>query len=323
VNGKGFVVGVDGGNSKTDVVVADLTGRVLSRARGVGTQSPIGDAESAAAALASLVGVAKRAAGLDDVASAAVFYLANLDLADEEDVLSLALEPHAIASRMAFGNDTLAVLRAGTDQGWGVAVVLGTGINAIAMSPSGQIERFLGIGPESGDWGGGRGLAIAGVGGAVRAEDGRGPATTLAQVLPAHFGFATAHELAVAIRRMTVPRARVLELTPLVLAAADDGDAVAESLIVRQGDEVATMAVALLRRIGRLNEETPLILGGGVAQGGSRLLLDTIRERLADAAPLAYIKVLDLPPVAGAVAAALDLAEADRTAVHTVRAYNW
>ena len=52
-------------------------------------------------------------------------------------------------------NDTFAVLRAGTERGWGVAVVCGAGINCVGVSPDGRHARFPALGTITGDWGGG------------------------------------------------------------------------------------------------------------------------------------------------------------------------
>lgn len=323
VNTPELVIGVDGGNSKTDVAIADLDGVVLGRVRGPGTTSPIHGAAAVARNLAELVRAAEAQVGVDQPPAAAVFYLANVDLPEEENAIMEALAPHEIARKVVVGNDTLAVLRAGTDQGWGVGVVLGAGINAIGVAPDGQVERFLSLGAISGDWGGGMGLAIAGLGAAVRAEDGRGPTTTLADVLAAHFGLDTAHELAVAIHRGSIARERLFEMSPLVMAAAESGDIEATNLVIRLGCETAEWIVAAIRRLGRLQEATPVILGGGVARSRDPLLIATIRERVADAAPRARVQVLDLPPVAGAVAAALDLTGAGEPALHAARTHDW
>ena len=323
-NGTGCVVGVDGGNSKTDAAIADLAGNVLARVRGAGTHmSPVHGPARLAQQLAGLVGVAKSKAGWSGTLDAGVFYLANVDLPDEQAMLSAELVKVGVAKEITVDNDTLAVLHAGTDDKWGVAVVLGTGINAIGVGPDGQTERFLGLGSISGDWGGGHGLAVYGVGAAVRFEDGRGDPTVLADTLPAHFGIANAHELALAEDRDEVSLAQVLELTALVIAAADGGDPVAASLVVRQGREVVAMVRALLRRLGRLDVATPVILGGGVGQCGSPLLMATIRQGLSEVAPLAELSVLTAPPVAGAVAVALRQAGAGDDALKVLRAHSW
>jgi len=318
-----LVVGVDGGNSKTDVAIADLSGQILGRSRGDGTRAPDDGAEHVAAHLANLIAAAKAQAARSEPLAAAVFYLANLDLPEEEREMEQALAPYGLSRHLVVGNDTLAVLRAGTDQGWGVAIVLGAGINGIGVAPTGQVERYLAIGQISGDWGGGMGLAVASVGAAMRCEDGRGPATSLAQRLPEHFGLINTHQLVIALHRNRVPWSRLHELVPVLLATADAGDPVARDLVTRQGREIACMASALIRRLGLGDTATPVILGGGVGQSRNRLLMDTLTGDLAESAPLARVQILDQPPVAGAVAAALDLAGADQAAVHRARTHDW
>jgi len=70
-------------------------------------------------------------------------------------------------------NDTFAVLRAGTDRGWGIAVVCGSGINCVGVAPDGRHARFPSLGAITGDWGGGYDVGLAGVVAAARSEDGR------------------------------------------------------------------------------------------------------------------------------------------------------
>ena len=93
-----------------------------------------------------------------------------------------------LAGETLLFNDTFAALRAGTPDGWGVAVICGSGMNAVGRAPDGRVARFAGLGEIAGDRGGGSGLGMWGLGAAVRAVDGRGPATTLSALVPAHFG---------------------------------------------------------------------------------------------------------------------------------------
>ena len=51
---------------------------------------------------------------------------------------------------------------------------------------------------------------------------------------------------------------------------------------------------------------TPVILGGGVITAGNPLLVDGILRQLAAAAPAAMVRVIDVPPVAGAALLGLD-----------------
>src|SRR5207302_642341 len=124
------------------------------------------------------------------------------------------------------GNDTFAVLRAGTERGWGVAVVCGTGINCVGVSSDGQHARFPALGQITGDWGGGTDVGYAALYAAARSEDGRGPKTTLEQAVPAHFGLKTPVELAEEIHRGRIHARRLLELPPIVGAALLGLDAI-------------------------------------------------------------------------------------------------
>src|SRR5262249_56446057 len=109
------------------------------------------------------------------------------------------------AARVVVENDTFAVLRAGTDRGWGIAVVCGSGINCVGVAPDGRHARFPSLGAITGDWGGGYDVGLASVIAAARAEDGRGPATTLELAVPAAFGLTTPSELAEAIHLERIP----------------------------------------------------------------------------------------------------------------------
>ena len=142
-------------------------------------------------------------AGLDRngarVAEIAEIFLAGVDFPAEEGELQDAVEARDWATRTGVGNDTFAVLRAGTAHGWGVAVVCGAGINCVGVAPDGRQVRFPALGAITGDWGGGYDVGIAALWAAARSEDGRGPRTSLERAVPAHFELATPLELAEAI----------------------------------------------------------------------------------------------------------------------------
>jgi N-acetylglucosamine kinase-like BadF-type ATPase len=315
-----LVVGVDGGNSKTDLVLADTGGRLLAWVRGAGTRPHADGMAVTAGRLAGLVHRALADAGRPAVPVAVgAYFLANVDVPAEEEAALRHLTGLGVAEQVIVRNDTLAILRAGAPEGWGVAVVSGAGINAVGVHPHGGSARFLSLGDITGDWGGGMSVARAGLGAAVRAGDGRGPATVLRDVLPSHFGLPTVEDVALAVSGGAIPVAALHGLAPLVFGAADDGDPVAREIVVRLGDEIVTMVTALLRRLDLPHAPAPVVLGGGTLQNGHVLLEEHIRARLADEAPLARVRVLDVQPVAGAVAEALTVAGASAAAQRRAR----
>ena len=302
------VLAIDAGNSKTDVLLVGADGSVLGRARGGGFHPHLVGAEAAVAGLAPVVAAAAENAGVDGVpiAEHVSACLANADLPIEEERLQRAIEARGWGRTTYVGNDTLALLRCGADEPRGIAVVCGAGINCCGLLPDGRSARFAAVGAISGDWGGGSELAHEALWHAARAEDGRGPATTLADALPAHFALASMAELIEALHLGEIEPARKLELTPLLFAAAEAGDAIARSLVRRQADEIVTMATVAMRRLGLLDEPVDVILGGGVLTAGHRLLMDRIDRGLRAAAPHAVAKVVRTPPVLGAALLGLD-----------------
>ncbi|MFB7752581.1 N-acetylglucosamine kinase, partial [Streptomyces sp. NPDC056121] len=310
-------------NSKTDVAVVEADGTVVGAARGGGFQPPKVGVEAAVDVLAEAVDRALAEAGTNTVGHVSAC-LANADLPVEERELAAELRTRGWAASVDVRNDTFAVLRAGLLQDSeprGVAVVCGAGINCAGMLPDGRTARFPAIGKISGDWGGGGGLAEEALWYAARAEDGRGEATALMRSLPAHFGLPSMYALIEALHLERIPVQRRHELTPVLFATAADGDPVARDLIDRMGDEVVAMSVVALDRLGLLDEETPVLLGGSVLAARHPQLDDRIREMLTARAPKAVPRVVTARPVLGAALLGLDAVGADENVHARVRAH--
>ncbi|MER8038031.1 N-acetylglucosamine kinase [Streptomyces hydrogenans] len=317
----GGLLAVDAGNSKTDVAVLAPDGTVLGTARGGGFQPPLVGVAEAVDGLAEIVGRAWRAAGGpgDPGFAHVTACLANADLPVEELELERELLGRGWSRSVRVHNDTFAILRAGLDEPRGVAVVCGAGVNCVGMTPDGRTARFPAIGKISGDWGGGGGLSDEAMWFAARAEDGRGEPTELVRALPAHFGLDTMYALIEAVHLGRIPHARRHELTPVLFRVAAEGDRVALSLVHRMAEEVVALSTVALRRLGLLDEEAPVVLGGSVLAARHPQLETRIRELLAERAPKAVVRFVTAPPVLGAGLLALDEAGAGAEAAERLR----
>jgi N-acetylglucosamine kinase-like BadF-type ATPase len=280
--------------------------------------------EAAVNALTDAVTRALEAAGLTaswPVADHVSAYLANVDLPGEEKEFHRIITACNWGRNVQVGNDTLALLRAGVTERWGVAVVCGAGINCAGVGPDGQIARFPSIGRVTGDWGGGHHLGEEALWHGVRAEDGRGPRTALADAVAAHFGTGSALDVGLGIHLGEISEERLGELSPVLFAVAAAGDAVAGRLVERQADEVSALATVVLRRLGLLTRTVEVVLGGGVLAARDSLLMAAIQERFARVAPRAKLVVVDAPPILGAALLGLDTAGAPPQAHERLRAY--
>jgi N-acetylglucosamine kinase-like BadF-type ATPase len=302
------VIAVDGGNSKTDVAILDETGRVLGTWRGPGASFSPRDHDSSIANLDRSVREAARAAGIeaDPVADIGVFCLAGADLPADDRRILRSLRRLGLVSEALLRNDTFAVMRVGAPRGWGVAVVCGAGFNCTGVGPDGREVRFPALGPISGDSAGGEAIGLEAVGACVRAGDGRGPHTALERAVPAHFGMRTPRQVMVGLHTGRLDDSRMFELAPVVIGAANEGDAVARAIVERQADEVAVLVCTALRRLRLRRVDVDVVLGGGVARARSPVFMLHLEALVAACAPGARISVVDELPIVGAALLALD-----------------
>jgi N-acetylglucosamine kinase-like BadF-type ATPase len=296
-----MILAVDGGNSKTDVALVSDDGAVLAHARGPLSSPHHLGLDGCLAVLQRLLDEA----GLDGRADVAQVMLAGIDFPEEEEELQAALDERGWARATHVGNDTFAVLRAGSERGWGVAITCGAGINCVGVAPGGRHVRFPALGPITGDWGGGYDVGLAGLSAAARSEDGRGPSTRLQRLIPAYFGEESPLAVAHAIHVGRISERRLLELAPVVLRAAA-GDAVAASIRDRLVDEVVAMTRAAVTRLALADDAVEVVVGGGLMRAADSELLGRIETGLRRIGPRLELRRTSAPPVVGAALLALD-----------------
>ena len=302
-----ILLAIDGGNSKTHVALFREDGSLLSLVGGpLSSPHHIG-VEGCLDLLERLVGEAAAGGAVvgPPYADAGRVMLAGVDLPGEEETLQSALDARPWGRNLAVGNDTFAVLRAGTDRPWGVAVVCGSGINCVGVAPDGRHARFPALGTITGDWGGGYDIGLAALFAAARAEDGRGPATSLERAVPKFFGLETPQQVAEAIHAGRIPQRRLERLAPTVLAEAPH-DRVAAEILDRLAREVVAMARVAIERLGIEQEPVEVLLGGGVLQNGDGPLIDAIASSLRELGPSISVRRTASPPIVGAALLALD-----------------
>jgi N-acetylglucosamine kinase-like BadF-type ATPase len=316
-----LVLAVDGGNSKTHLALVGGDGAVHALVRGPMSSPDHLGVEGSLSVLERLLDEAVAQARFERserTAEVAHLLMAGVDSEPEEDEFREAIEKRGWAKAVRVGNDTFAVLRAGTEEGWGIAVTCGAGINCVGISRDGRQARFGSLGWITGDWGGGYDVGIAAVSAAARSQDGRGPRTSLERAVPAYFGVGTPHELAADFHHHRIPTRRVTELPPLVFSEARD-DAVARQIVERLADEVVAMARVALVRLGLEGEPAEVLLGGGLLQSGDGLLFGAIERGIHAVGPALKVRLASSAPIVGAALLGLDELGADPAARERLR----
>jgi N-acetylglucosamine kinase-like BadF-type ATPase len=319
-----LILAVDGGASKTDVWLVSSEGSVLGTARGGGSNHQFFGLDGAMDALGSAIEAAVDDAGLSaggrPVVGTGVYCMAGVDLAVDEQRLGEAIGSRGWSTTALVRNDSLAVLRAGVRSGWGVGVVCGSGLNCIGLGPDGAIERFPSLGELSGDFAaGGSWLGVRALGLALRSRDGRGGPTALADLVPAHFDLADPESVLAAVYTGDIGYGQLFELARVCLDAAAAGDAVAAGAVGFLADEVVAMAGAAVVRLGVVDREVEVVLGGGLFDSGNLAFAARIEAGVRAVAPRCRFRRLDAAPVLGAALLGLDAVGATAEAATHLR----
>ena len=298
-----WILGVDGGSTKTIALVADDQGRIVGAGR-AGNSNWIGpDVETPMQVVIDAVMQALDQAGLtgDDIALG-VFGLAGADWPEDHERRQVYLERAGIARRALVKNDAFVGLRAGTRRPYGVVIAAGTGCNAAAIAPDGREWHF----GYYEDYGGAITIGREAVRAVLHAEDGRGEPTAITGVVLDALGYADPEALLRAKVAGKLEKLHLTGLCPLVFETAHAKDDVASAIIANQGRVLGEYAIALIRRFAMQDDEFDVVLSGSVFKGKGELLIDTITSMIHLAAPRARVIRPRFEPAVGGLLLAYD-----------------
>ncbi len=263
-------LGIDGGGTHTVALLATRTasstsGNILGRGEsGPSNLQAVGPAR-ALAALDEAVNRAFAAAGLERrPVTAAGLGLAGAGRPEDQAVIRAWADRVRLAARVEVTTDAALLLAAGTPEGWGLAIIAGTGSIAYARTADGRTSRAGGWGYLLGDEGSAYQLVLAGLQAVVRAADERGPATCLTEAFLKKLNLQAPAELVPAIYGGKWDRAALAALAPLVLDAAEAGDPAARAVAEEAAGQLAQTAAAAAHRLGLDRQAVPVALAGGV-----------------------------------------------------------
>jgi N-acetylglucosamine kinase-like BadF-type ATPase len=299
-------VALEGGGSKTVAVAVDASGAVVAWGQGGSSLILHAGEQGARQAVDQAVGAVAGQVNTDDIAVAAAAMVGRGYSPDPTEALHRWF-PHARIKSVHEGD---AALLGATLETVGVVVISGTGSCARAVGARGTVGEAGGNGPLVGDEGSAHHLAVEGMRRALWAEDGRGRPTVLADRFHEHFGVA---ELKDACRRLYGPkplsRHEIAALAPIVVRAADEGDAAAAEVLEQAAEHLAGMVVAVVAQVRRAGDgwPGPVAFGcsGGVLLGSARLRSAVVAQAVAKE-PALDPREPCLPPIGGVALAALD-----------------
>jgi N-acetylglucosamine kinase-like BadF-type ATPase len=297
-----FILGIDGGATKTLAAVLDLQSSTLHIAHGGPSNQDAIGAKAATQALLQSADAAIRRAGIspDDLA-AGVLAVAGTDT----DAVAARVRA---AGREAWivVNDVVGAWATATGAGPGLAVISGTGSNVFGVGPDGHAWRAGGWGHLLGDEGSGYWLGLQSIRAALRDRESSGPKTALSAAAPEFFGAPSVEALASLVYSKPLTKGEIAAFAVETAKLAERGDEVARELYRRGARELGVQIAAVIRETGLATTSAsgessfPVGLIGSVFKAGE-LFVAPLAEAVLAHAPGADVSIVQMAPVGGSL----------------------
>jgi N-acetylglucosamine kinase-like BadF-type ATPase len=301
-----YFLGVDIGGTKSHAIIADETGAVKGFAHaGAGNHEVVGY-EGLSAVLQALLADATAAAAIDasDLAGAG-FGVAGYDWPSERQPTLDAIVTLGLHCPVEAVNDTIIGLLAGAEAGWGVAIVGGTSNNCRGWDRHHREGRVLGNGIPFGEYGGAVEAVLKAVHAVAAAWTRRGPATSLSDAFVALVGARDVADLLEGLSQEIYTLGADAART--VVEHAQAGDLVAIDCVRWCGEELASLAIGVIRQLELQHESFEVVLVGSFFNSGP-LLLEPMQRLILAEAPQARFVRMTAPPVVGALLLGMQVA---------------
>lgn len=304
-----YVLGIDGGGTKTTGVITRYNGEILTEVTVGGTNLNSKDRADVILELVKLINGLKEGNG--DIFPHLTSVFAGMSGAgnksnqkDLENIIGSIL-PHTVS--LTVDDDAITALYSGTMGEPGIVQIAGTGAITYGVNQEGKRDRVGGWGHYFSDQGSGYSIGRDGLKAAFMAYDGMEQQTLISDLLLTHFQTNDLPNLISEIYQHANPKEKIASLSKVVGEAADQGDAVAIDIIndnaVYLGRAISILTKKLFPIKGH-TETIPIVLAGGLFNRYD-LFKKPIENTLLHNRINAKLIIPSVLPVGGAVMAAL------------------
>lgn len=294
-----IVVGVDGGGSKTQVIVADGRGKEIATLTGAPSAVRPGDALHSAEVIGALVRDALAVAERDERPRMLTVGVAGAGREKERKALLRALSGEGIADDVQVVTDAEIAMEDAFGDGPGILLISGTGSVAFGRGPTGNFVRCGGWGPLCGDEGSGAWIGRRALSVMTASHDGREPETRLVGAVLTALQLDEVDDLVAWAASATPKDLAALAMPVMTLAA--ERDLRANSICTLAAEELVLHVRTLARQLF-VDERAalPVALAGGMLHRGS-FLRRLVEHRLKTAVPGSHLHGEDVIAARGAV----------------------
>ncbi|MBM3137160.1 MAG: hypothetical protein FJZ98_03110 [Chloroflexi bacterium] len=299
-----FFLGIDTGATKTHALLTDAEGSVLAFEQGgPGNPQSIGGFRALERLLTDLNQRTCGSAGImPDQIFTAGLGLAGFDWPSQHERFFQVVRSAGLPEKSLLANDAALGIYAGTSQGWGICVGAGTSFNCRGIGLDGREARAIGDGMQWGEGAGALELSVRAAQMVIAQWLRTNPKTRLTDLFKKTFG---TESLADLVEGMVLRRYQVTaDLAPSIFEVARTGDDQANKAVRWAAGKLADLAIGAARQLELQNEIFEIVLSGSFFKAGE-ILITPLKENVLEVAPQAEFRLLDIPPVCGAVIMAL------------------
>lgn len=299
-----YIIGVDGGGSKTVCVLMDESGQVLSAIKGEGSNHQICGLDQAVHIIADLIYSVVRQASIKmtDISFIGLG-LAGADQEQDIRMLNKGLSEILGSTPFEIVNDIWIAFWAGAGNSWGAVSVCGTGSNTGVRTPEGRIFSVRALKYILGNYGGGKHLSDIALHYAFRSNEHTGEYTELEKRLPDFCQALNMDDLASKILESGYTYHYQYDIPKLVFELADSGDKISKKILWDMGWEMGSMTAGLIEAAGLAQAEgIPIVLAGSLyVHDENAFIINGYKDALNQKVKYPQIHVLHQPPVQGAL----------------------
>ena len=314
---KKYVIGVDGGGTKTVAALSDLNFKILKIAKtGPSNLRNVGRIEEAVlniskAILKVIKGIKEKEILSIFIALAAV----EEEFKSEKEkikkgilknpkILKVLKSPEC-SRQIEIVSDQIAAFRSGTDEKDGLVLIAGTG--SVCHGWREKKEAKTGGWGWANDEGSGFWAGQKGYQAIFKELDGRGKKTKITKLLFKEWHLERKEDLMKKIYGSDSIR-NISLISKIVDEASQMGDKVARSIMEEAGEELALLAVAVIKKLisplARKRTRLPLVLVGAMFK--SKIILNKLKKEIKKLAPRVEFIFPKKEPVIGAIKLAIE-----------------
>ena len=246
-----YVLGIDGGGSKTVCVLMSDLREILGRGEAGSSNYQSVGIEAAKYSIESAINQAIMATDENITIDAICLGLAGVGREKDIEVVKNIVKEIPVTQNIKpqniiISHDALIALVGGIGNDVGIVVAAGTGSIVYGRNYQGETKRVGGWGYILGDEGGAYQIAVAGMQAVLKAYDGRLAYTSLVEDFKSHFDLNNIEELIEVIYRKGYGVKEIAALAPIVDNAAFEGDEVANQIIDDAVNELVKATVTVI-----------------------------------------------------------------------------